>query len=170
MVRKRTYPLAIWAGIVFSVALSASALYWDANRVVLAPSSEWATLAQIRAEYREATKRLQLPSGRMWPEQLPYNADSGDGSGCAYGAGVGTEWAEWYWFDAWAAAAASAEESSLARADAVAALPEFYATQAFATTAEPAYFRELITAAEKGDLSPLREYVDTLDPIMTEGE
>lgn len=164
----RRYPLAIWVGIVFSLALATSALYWDHTRVVLAPDSEWATIAQLRAEYREATERLELPEGQTWP-QLPYlGAEPVTGETYTYGAGVGAEWAEWYWFDVWATEAVSGEDSAT-RAAALRQLPEFFQMTAFTTTMEAEYFNDMITRSQSGDDSVLREYVSTVDLAARNG-
>lgn len=159
------YPLGIWAGIIFSLTLSASALYWDESRVVLGPDSSWATPATLDAEYREAQERLVLPEGQRWPAALPYPATSPDGVKNNYGKGLGAEWAEWYWFDAWTAVAVSSAESTATRRAAIELLPQYYETRAFSTSADPDYYRNIITTAQNGDTTALREYVDLVEEL-----
>lgn len=157
------YPLGIWIGIAFSVALSASALYWDASRVTLGENSAWATIAHLNAEYRAATEDMVLPEGHDWPEELPYPATAPDGVRNNYAVGLGTEWAEWYWFDTWAAVAVSPTATASARQSSIDHLPGFYETRAFSTAVDQGYYRETIAAAQNGDLAPLREYVDSVE-------
>jgi hypothetical protein len=149
--RMRRYPLAIWAGVVFSLALCVSALYWDASRVSFSATSEWATGEQLYAEYREAQARLELPEGEEWPATPPFPATSPDGTRNNYGAGLGTEYAEWCWFDAWARCAVSASEPTATRSTAVERLPDFYEMTAFESAATSEYFTRVITAAQNGD-------------------
>jgi hypothetical protein len=164
------YPLGIWIGIVFSLALCASALYWDSSRVVLGPDSSWATIAQLNEEYRAATRELILPGGHDWPATPPYTGTAPDGAKNSYAAGIGTEWAEWYWFDMCAAVAVSSTVSASARQTAIDQLPGFYETRAFSTAADPDYYRDTITAAQSGDLAALREYVDSVESSTGNGE
>ncbi|MBI5230594.1 MAG: hypothetical protein HY876_00305 [Coriobacteriales bacterium] len=165
----RRYPLAIWAGIVFALALSASALYWDSSRIDLGADASWGTVATVNSEYRAATEQLSLPEGHKWPKATPYTDRAPDGAAYSYAAGVGREWAEWYWFGAWASVAVSSTEPTSVRQAAIDRLPEFYKTTAFSTTTEPGYYRRIITAAQKGDCDGLREYVEALDDSTGEG-
>ena len=165
----RRYPFAIWLGVVFSLALSVSALYWGPERVILGPNAINVPAGTLRAEYRAAQQQLTLPARHRWPELPLPTADPVDGTPYTYGPGVGTEWAEWYWFDMWASVAASETVSASLRETAVATLPSFYETQAFKTTAEAGYFREIISKAGRGDLDPLREYVATVDALDSYG-
>lgn len=157
------YPLPIWAGIVFSLALCVSALYWDAGRVSFSSDSAWATGEQLDAEYHDARSRLDLPEGVEWPAAPPFPAASPDGTRNNYAAGLGTEWAEWCWFDAWARLAVSASESTVTRSAAIDRLQGFYDMTAFESAATPEYFTEIITAAQQGDSAGLREYVDSIN-------
>ncbi|MHB9003445.1 MAG: hypothetical protein ACYC6C_05200 [Coriobacteriia bacterium] len=159
----RRYPLGIWAGIVFSLALCASALYWDASRVSFSPDSVWATGEQLDAEYHKAQSRLDLPEGVEWPEAPPFPAMAPDGARYSYGAGLGTEYAEWCWFDAWARCAVSASEPTATRSVAVERLPDFYEMTAFESATTSEYFTRVIAAAQNGDLTGLREYVDSVE-------
>lgn len=164
----RKYPLSVWAGIVFACALSASALYWGPDRVILGAHAINVPVGTLRAEYREAQDHLVLPAGHEWPE-LPLAAvDPYDGTPYTYSPGVGTEWAEWHWFDAWASVAASEGVSAELRADAVSMLSGFYKTAAYKSTAEAAYFRDIISRARRGDLAPLREYWATVEGLDTD--
>jgi len=164
------YPLGIWIGIAFSLALSASALYWDASRVILGENSSWATIAHLNAEYRAATEDLVLPEGHDWPGALPYPATAPDGARNNYAVGLGTEWAEWYWFDTWAAVAVSSTESASTLQAGIDHLQGFYETRAFSTSVDPDYYRDTITAAQNGDLAPLREYVDSVESSIQSEE
>lgn len=156
------YPPAVYAGIVFSLSLAACALYWDSSRVVLAEGSEWTTVAGMNQEYRDAIRRLTLPEGRSWPKELPYEGEDEEGTPYTYAAGIGEEWAEWYWFDAWAAASVAETASAASRQEAIARLPEFYETEAYSTSADRDYFRNMIQKASAGDIGPLSEYTRTM--------
>jgi len=166
----RRYPFPIWAGIVFSLALCASALYWDAGRVSFSADSEWATGEQLDAEYRDAQSRLDLPQGAEWPAAPPFSATSPDGTRNSYAAGLGTEWAEWCWFDAWARCAVSASESTATRGAAIRRLPDFYDMTAFKSAATPEYFTKVITDAQNGHSEGLQEYVDSVETAAAANE
>lgn len=165
----RRYPFAIWLGIVCSVALSASALYWGPERVILGSGAINVTAATLRAEYGQAQEQLTLPVGYEWPELPLPSVDPDDGTPYTFAPGVGTEWAEWYWFDMWASVAASQTAPASLQKTAVGTLPSFYETAAFKSTAEAGYFREVISKAGRGELGPLREYVATVEALDSYG-
>lgn len=157
-------------GIVFSLALCVSAVYWDESRVSFSPNSEWATGEQLDAEYRDAQARLDLPDGAEWPAVPPFPATAPDGTRNSYGAGLGAEYAEWCWFDAWARCAVSASESTATHEAAIDRLPGFYTTTAFESAATPEYFTKIITAAQNGDSAGLQEYVDSVESVSESEE
>ncbi len=165
----RRYPFAVWAGIVFAIALSGSALYWGPDKVILGSNAINVTIGTLRAEYRSAQERLRLPAGHTWPELPLPAADPVDGTPYTYGPGVGAEWAEWYWFDMWASVAASETVPPATRDAAIRMLPGFYETSAFESSAESGYFRDIITRAGTGDLEPLEEYVATVQELDSYG-
>lgn len=161
----RRYPLPVWAGIVFACALSTSALYWGPDRVILGASAVNVPVGTLRAEYGEAQKHLALPAGYSWPELPLLGADPDDGTPYTYSPGVGTEWAEWYWFDMWASVAVSQGVAPETRARAVATLPKFYETAAYKSSAEATYFKDIISKAGSGEVGPLREYWATVEEL-----
>ncbi len=151
------YPFGIWLGIVFSLSLALSALYWSESRLPLKSGASWGTVATVNQEYLAATARLKLPDGYKWPKETPYRAADENGDSLAYGAGCGTQWAELYWFDSWVSVAASAT-TPVARDAATRNLLGFLDTTAFKNIAEQEYYRNMILDAQKGELSTLKEY------------
>jgi hypothetical protein len=161
----RRYPIGVWLGIIFSLVLAAGALYWDESRLPLSPGASWGTAASVNAEYRAAAKRLTLPDGYEWPSETPFPAKDGNGVVMTYGAGFGTQWAEQYWFNAWASVAVSSTVSTATREAALRRLPEFYESSIYANTQEPEYYRQIITEAQQGDLTALRLSLGLDEPL-----
>lgn len=167
----RRYPFGVWLGILYSLALAVSAVYWSGSRVPLNTGASWGTAASVDREYDATTRRLTLPHGYEWPSETPFPAIDENGLGIAYGAGTGAQWAEWYWFDSWASVAVSATAPDAARDAAIHRLPEFLRTTAFANMVDQgqADYRKMIDEAQDGDLTELRSYVGAGDGPAEDG-
>lgn len=156
------YPFGVWLGVAFSVSLAVSAVYWDASRLPVNAGSSWNTVVGVNREYRATAENLTLPDGVDWPTETPYPAEFENGGKLSYGSGVGAQWAQSYWFDAWASVATSPAADAIEREAAIRQLPRFLHMDAFKNKEPPherEAFRKMITDAQAGKLSELQDYI-----------
>jgi hypothetical protein len=134
-------------------ALSGVGLLWrgPANRV--------GTAAYVVAEYRKEAATLQLPPGSRWPAKLPFTGIGPDGVKESYGKGMGTNYADDYWFCSWAKRALDRRLPAAARHEALAQLPSFRNTYEWKHVMPPdtrASENAMIEKALRGNTAELR--------------
>ena len=118
------------------------------------------TAQEATAEYRREAQTLRLAPGWRWPTDVQIAVQGSENTSQHYQVGFGAGRADLYWFISWASTAVSQHLPGNVRRQALAELSALYATTLFREDlSDPSFYTEMITKAQSGDLSRLREFV-----------
>lgn len=144
------------AGVI-AVAVVAVVAYGVVNFRHNSGNGGLITVEQVNVEYRAEAQKLELPTGIRW---LANSRDQEQDT--RYEKGQGRADADWVWLNSWVDAAVSPRSSKAEQKEAATKLSQLYDLQLFTTMDAnvKAGFRQMISQAQKGDLSGLRSYVE----------
>ena len=130
-----------------------------------AESSDYQSASDSQAEYRAEAAKLTLPQGVAFPQTAPGLADkSDDGQTVLYQKDIGAQKADALWYCSWAKQALNATGPEQTKAvETMKGLRDLVFWSDIDDNGV-ALFTALQEKAQLGDLSGLREYVDTKCP------